>query len=255
MPNSQPTPKWSTTAQTDASSSSSASPSPIASPSADDAPWSRTRQSSIRRLSEPRVRADPSLSGQARRLWDQYYNMALGLIDRYFELEFKFQLAIGAFLALLFVLGILTILYHKAFFAWLAPVAETWRKLPGGWLIAFAFIFITAFPPVVLYSVANTVAGFVYGFPGGWPIAASACVIGSLCAFIASRTVLGTYVNRLVGKDARFIALGQVLRKEGLLYLTAIRFCPLPFSLSNGFLATIPSITPLSFALSTLFST
>lgn len=251
MANSQPTPKWSTAPENDASSSSS----PVESPSANDAPWSRTRQSSIRRLSEPRVRVDPSLTGQAQRLWNQYYNMALGLVEQYFELEFKFQIAIGAFLALLFVLGILTILYHKAFFAWLGPVSETWYNLPGGWLIAFAFIFITAFPPVVLYSVANTVAGFVYGFPGGWPIAASACVIGSLCAFIASRTILGSYVNRLVGKDARFIALGQVLRKEGLLYLTAIRFCPLPFSLSNGFLATIPSITPLAFALSTLFST
>jgi uncharacterized membrane protein YdjX (TVP38/TMEM64 family) len=58
----------------------------------------------------------------------------------------------------------------------------------------------------------------------------------------------------MVGRDHRFIALGQVLRQEGIWYLTAIRFCPLPFSLSNGFLATIPSITPLSFTLSTALS-
>lgn len=185
----------------------------------------------------------------------EYYKFGLRLIDQYFELQFTYQVAIAAFLGLLFVLGILTILYSKAFFAWLGPVAEKWRELPGGWLIAFFFIFVTSFPPVVLYSTANTVAGFVYGFPAGWPIAASACVIGSLCAFVASRTVLGNYVDRLVGRDPRFVALGQVLRKEGLLYLTAIRFCPLPFSLSNGFLATIPSITPFSFALSTLLST
>lgn len=173
----------------------------------------------------------------------------------YLRMERGQQIAVGAFIGLAWVLIIVSVLYSKAFFEWLGPVAKKWRALPGGWLIAFFFIFVTSFPPVILYSTANTVAGFVYGFPLGWPSAASACVIGSLCAFLASRTVLGNYVNRLVGKDARFVALGQVLRKEGLLYLTAIRFCPLPFSLSNGFLATIPSITPMSFAISTALST
>ena len=88
----------------------------------------------------------------------------------------------------------------------------------------------------------------------GWPIVASGCTFGALAAFIASRTILSRYVDRMVGQDHRFIALGQVLRQEGIWYLTAIRFCPLPFSLSNGFLATIPSITPLAFTLSTALS-
>jgi uncharacterized membrane protein YdjX (TVP38/TMEM64 family) len=94
----------------------------------------------------------------------------------------------------------------------------------------------------------------VYGFPLGWPIVASGCTAGALCAFLASRTVLSGYVDRMVGRDHRFVALGQVLRQEGIWYLTAIRFCPLPFSLSNGFLATIPSITPLAFTISTALS-
>ncbi|KAF7544201.1 hypothetical protein G7Z17_g10156 [Cylindrodendrum hubeiense] len=71
---------------------------------------------------------------------------------------------------------------------------------------------------------------------------------------MASRTILSGYVDRMVGKDHRFVALSQVLRQEGIWYLTAIRFCPLPFSLSNGFLATIPSVTPLAFTLSTALS-
>lgn len=154
----------------------------------------------------------------------------------------------------IFILGILALVYSHAFFAWLGPISERWYELPGGWLIAFFLVFATSFPPIIGYSTASTIAGFVYGFPWGWPIVASACTLGSLCAFIASRTIFSNYVHRMVGQDHRFVALGQVLRKEGLLYLTAIRFCPLPFSLSNGFLATIPSITPLSFALSTALS-
>lgn len=232
-------------------SQSSAAPSPDP-----EVPWSRQSLSSTRRLSSTRFRnRDNSVKGHAKRAFDAYMTWAKKTWAGYLRMDRGQQIAVGAFIGLAWVLIIVSVLYSKAFFEWLGPVAKKWRALPGGWLIAFFFIFVTSFPPVILYSTANTVAGFVYGFPLGWPIAASACVIGSLCAFLASRTVLGNYVNRLVGKDARFVALGQVLRKEGLLYLTAIRFCPLPFSLSNGFLATIPSITPMSFAISTALST
>ena len=96
-----------------------------------------------------------------------------------------------------------------------------------------------------------TIAGFVYGFPGGWPIIATSSVAGATAAFVASRTVFSGYVHRLVGADKRFVALGHVLRHDGVWVLAAIRLCPLPFSISNGFLATIPSITPLSFAVAT----
>ncbi|KAF7549340.1 hypothetical protein G7046_g8374 [Stylonectria norvegica] len=152
------------------------------------------------------------------------------------------------------VMGLLALLYSHAFFKWLDPAAEKWRALPGGWLIVFALMIVTSFPPIIGYSTVATISGFVYGFPLGWPIVASGCTLGALGAFLASRTVLSSYVDRMVGKDHRFVALGQVLRQEGIWYLTAIRFCPLPFSLSNGFLATIPSITPLAFTVSTALS-
>lgn len=163
-------------------------------------------------------------------------------------------IAVAALLAINVVL-ILGMIFSHSLFDWLAGVSTTWRAIPGGWMICFLLVFVTAFPPMIGYSTATTIAGFVYGFPWGWPIVAVACTAGSLCAFIAGRTILSKPVDRMVGKDPRFVALGQVLRKDGILYLTGIRFCPLPFSLSNGFLATIPSITPTAFALSTALST
>ncbi|RYP29657.1 hypothetical protein DL766_005287 [Monosporascus sp. MC13-8B] len=150
---------------------------------------------------------------------------------------------------------VLVLVYSHRIFAWLAPVAEGWRALPGGWVLLFLLTCATAFPPMIGYSTCLTVSGFVYGFPGGWPVVAAATVAGSTAAFAASRTVLSRYVHRLVGADRRFVALGQVLRHDGLLVLVGLRFCPLPFSLSNGFLATIPSISPLGFALATALST
>lgn len=154
----------------------------------------------------------------------------------------------------LFALTITLLIFSSRIFHLLGPVATSWRAMPGGWLLVWLATFLVAFPPLIGYSTACTVAGFVYGFPLGWPIVATATVAGSTAAFIASRTVLAGYVDGLVGHDKRFVALGQVLRHDGLGVLALVRFCPLPYSLSNGFLATVPSIAPASFALATAFA-
>ncbi|KAL7911274.1 hypothetical protein GGI35DRAFT_343149 [Trichoderma velutinum] len=200
-------------------------------------------------------RISSGAQGWVRDQWTTYLRWSEKMIAAFWKLSLL-QRSLVVFVILLgWTFIILSILYSEAFFAWLATVSKSWREIPGGWLIAFMLIFVTSVPPIVGYSTANTIAGFVYGFPMGWPIAASACIIGSLAAFMACRTFLSSHVNKLIGNDHRFVALGQVLRRDGILYLTGIRFCPLPFSLSNGFLATIPSISPLSFVISTALST
>ncbi|KAL2156938.1 hypothetical protein VTH06DRAFT_1873, partial [Thermothelomyces fergusii] len=70
-----------------------------------------------------------------------------------------------------------------------------------------------------------------------------------------ARGPLRARVHRLVGRDRRFVALGQTLRHDGLAVLVMIRFCPLPYSLSNGFLATVGSIGLARFTLATAVAT
>ncbi|EEU46448.1 uncharacterized protein NECHADRAFT_100079 [Fusarium vanettenii 77-13-4] len=230
------------------------------SPSPNRPPWATDSTSHTRRLSNPLMRRRRSSvvagasPGFARRIWASVNLLGEQTLKVYLRMSPLQRLLAALGAVVIAVLGVLAIIFSHAFFKWLDPVAEKWRALPGGWILAFLLVFVTSFPPVMGYSTASTIAGYVYGFPWGWPIVASGCTLGALCAFLASRTVLSGYVDRMVGRDHRFIALGQVLRQEGIWYLTAIRFCPLPFSLSNGFLATIPSITPLSFTLSTALS-
>lgn len=219
--------------------------------------WSR-RDAGRRRLSggvSRSARLSSSARDWARDQWATYLRWSESTVAAFWALSPLHRSLVAFAILLGWVFIVLSVLYSEAFFAWLATVSKTWREIRGGWLIAFMLIFVTSVPPIVGYSTANTIAGFVYGFPMGWPIAAAACVVGSLAAFLACRTVLSGHVHRLIGTDHRFVALGQVLRKDGLLYLTGIRFCPLPFSLSNGFLATIPSISPLTFVISTALST
>jgi uncharacterized membrane protein YdjX (TVP38/TMEM64 family) len=169
----------------------------------------------------------------------------------FLSLSLIYKLLVVLGLTVLLTLSILFLIFGHRIFVALVPVAKSWREVTGGWVVVWLIAFATAFPPMIGYSTAVTVAGFIYGFPMGWPIVATASVAGSFAAFLASRTIFASYVHRLVGQDHRFVALAQVLRRDGIGVLTMVRFCPLPYSLSNGFLATIPSIHPLAFAVST----
>lgn len=256
---------------------STSSPSPLPSPSPSPSPtppsprtdgpvppWVRpnlqrpTSGTNARRLSTPYSRStanDDSSAPLGRRIM----RTSVSILNKVLQLFFRLTplQRVLAVLALLIVniLLVVFLVYSHRIFAALAPVAAGWRALPGGWVLVFLMTCASGFPPMIGYSTCVTIAGFVYGFPGGWFIVASATVLGSLAAFVASRTVFSAYVHNLVGGDKRFVALGQVLRRDGLFVLAAIRFCPLPFSLSNGFLATIPSITPLRFAIATAMAT
>jgi hypothetical protein len=58
-------------------------------------------------------------------------------------------------------------------------------------------------------------------------------------------------VHRLIANDKRFAALALTLKHDGLKLLVMIRMCPLPYSLSNGAVATFPTVHWASFALAT----
>ena len=156
-------------------------------------------------------------------------------------------------------LGILTmtilfLVYSQHFFHWLNGVAEKWREIPGGWLILWVMAFFVAFPPMIGYSSCITISGFVFGMKG-FLIVSTATVAGSTCAFIVSRGLLKEFVGRLTSKDKRFAALALVLKHDGLKLLIMIRLCPLPYSLSNGAISTIPTVTWQNFAIATAAAT
>lgn len=84
-----------------------------------------------------------------------------------------------------------------------------------------------------------------------WYIAATATVAGSTVSFLLSRNLLKNMVHRLIAKDKRFAALALTLKHDGIKLLVMIRLCPLPYSLSNGAIATFPTVHWASFSLAT----
>ena len=161
----------------------------------------------------------------------------------------RIVVAVGGLIC--FVLSILFLVYNEQIFHSLLPYAKKWRDIPAGWLILWFLIIVVSFPPLIGYSSLLTIAGFVYGFPNGWFIAASATVVGSTVSFIVSRSFLKKFVHRLIEKDKRFAALALTLKHDGLKLLVMIRLCPLPYSLSNGAIATFPTVHWASYGLAT----
>ncbi|VBB72505.1 Putative protein of unknown function [Podospora comata] len=222
-----------------------------------------TSFSSSRRLSTTRRRSNPYSSNPLldtpqsflQKATTTAITLSQSTLRLFLSLPRTQQLLVLLALSVLFSLGILFLVYSHTIFTSLAPLAASWKQ---SWLFLIVIFFLTCltgFPPIIGYSTCVTITGFVYGFPHGWPIAATATVAGSTAAFVTSRGVLKGYVHNLVGKDKRFVALGQVLKKDGVVVLAMIRLCPLPYSLSNGFLATVGSISPVTFAGATALTT
>ncbi|KAG0133166.1 hypothetical protein HOY82DRAFT_269156 [Tuber indicum] len=151
--------------------------------------------------------------------------------------------------------AILGLIFHAKILHAMLPLAAKLRSWKVGWLLIFALCFASAFPPMIGYSTSVTLAGFVYGFPNGWFIIASATVIGATCAFIVCRYYIQDFAKRMVATDKRFAALSLTLKHDGIKLLCMIRLCPLPYSISNGAMSTFPTVSPLSFMVATAVAT
>jgi uncharacterized membrane protein YdjX (TVP38/TMEM64 family) len=171
-------------------------------------------------------------------------------LQTWYHLTVLQQAGIAVASIILLVLGILATVYRHGIFEWLGGVAQSWRDLPGGWAILWALTFVVSFPPMIGYSTLVTIAGFVFGMRG-WFIMASATIIGSTCSLVVSRTLLKDFVGKMTAKNKQFAALSLVLKHDGLKLLCLIRLCPLPYSLANGAISTIPTVTWPNFMLAT----
>ncbi|CAI6282150.1 unnamed protein product [Periconia digitata] len=219
------------------------------SPERGDAPtWSR-RSTTFRQNNSTYSRhQQPS---RIRSWMDKYNKFNDRVITQYNRLTPVQKILVWAGGITSFVLGILFMVYNERIFHALRPAAKKWHDVPGGWLVLWALIFVVSFPPLIGYSTLLTIAGFVYGFPNGWFIAATATVAGSTASFIVSRSILRKFVDRLLANDTRFAALSLVLKHDGIKLLVMVRLCPLPYSLSNGAVATIPTVTWQAYGLAT----
>lgn len=165
------------------------------------------------------------------------------------------QILLGGALVVIGVISVLMVIFHIHIIRFLIYLSDEWHNLKYGSLIIFALVFMVGFPPLIGFSALSFLTGMIYGCPQGWPLIASASVLGSTCSFIVYRYVLHNQAVKLMNHNDTFRAFAEILGEGNSLFLLIlIRLCPLPYSLSNGALAAIPELPLLTYFLATLIT-
>lgn len=163
----------------------------------------------------------------------------------------RFMLIVSGIVLL--VVMILGVVFHKKLLTLLVSFSDIIKDSKYGQLIILAMVVFVSIPPFLGYSLTSSLCGMAYGFKG-WPLLAAATVIGSSIGFLLSRYLMRKQSQKL-GENPKFRALTSTMSDEGLTLLVMIRLCPLPYSMSNGALASIPSVSLWKFALATAITT
>lgn len=146
-------------------------------------------------------------------------------------------------------------IFHNQVIDFLARLSTRFHDVRFSWLILFIIYIIVSFPPLIGYSVLALFTGMVFGFPGGWPLIASGTLFGSFASFLTFRYLLKERAEALAKKSVKFTAFCETLRQDSFVLLWMIRLCPLPYSLSNAAMSTVPSVEPWKFFVATLCCT
>ncbi|VEU19992.1 DEKNAAC100649 [Brettanomyces naardenensis] len=132
-----------------------------------------------------------------------------------------------------------------------SDVLYTWGF--KGALLLFIVVFVISFPPCVGFNFCGIFIGMTYGWKG-WPLLASASVLGSTCAFIPFKYILRRRAIEMMEQSENLKVFMDVMNDddasywENLLVLVCLRLSPLPYSFSNGAMGAIPGISVSSFA-------
>jgi uncharacterized membrane protein YdjX (TVP38/TMEM64 family) len=146
--------------------------------------------------------------------------------------------------------GVLVVVFHLHIVRFLVAVSDRWSELRYGHTLLFVLVFAVGFPPLLGFLPLALLCGMVYGFPRGWPLLASALVVGLFCLFLVFRYLLHRQAVHFVRANEKFRAFADILREDlSLALLVLLRLCPLPYLLSNGALAAIPELPAWRFLL------
>lgn len=192
------------------------------------------------------------MSSQGLEIFNVVKGIVIHAVKLFRSLTLFQKVAVIIAISGLHVAGILMLIYHKVVLELLVEFSIKWKELRGGGVILFMLILLVSFPPLIGYSTLGSLCGMIYGFPMGWFFLTTATIIGSALSFIVFRYFLSGYAKRLASNNARFAALSKTLEQDRFTLLWMIRLCPLPYSLSNGALSSIPSVTLGRFVLATV---
>lgn len=138
---------------------------------------------------------------------------------------------LGGFL----VAGLVTVLFWpKIFPGGVMPTLNAWSALLAHWgIFAFAGVYVVAAIFSFPCSPFTVAAGATFGvWAGGWA-AILGTAGGAALGYLISRFAARERMARLLARSPLFCRIDEAIGEEGWKIIFWLRFCPIPFGLSN----------------------
>ncbi|ODO06122.1 hypothetical protein L198_01354 [Cryptococcus wingfieldii CBS 7118] len=159
---------------------------------------------------------------------------------RYEKLGPRSKAAVWIITALHFIgFAVVIWLTPRAIGQWFNDFALSVKAM--GWkgvVLCNIFAVLSSHPPLIGFMPTLTLIGFIYGIWPGFLIAFIASNLGAGIAFLSVRRFFLGWIK----KNDKWEAFGHVMRAKGLPLVVMIRFCPIPWNVSNGLFASIESV-------------
>ncbi len=104
----------------------------------------------------------------------------------------------------------------------------------GVWgAICLGMLYIPACLLFLPSSLLTLGAGLVYGIAWGTVICSLGLTLGSTTSFLVSRTLARGWMEHKIGRHPKFVAIDEMVRRQGFKIVLLIRLSPLPIDLTN----------------------
>ncbi|WVQ90118.1 hypothetical protein IAS59_003895 [Cryptococcus gattii] len=188
----------------------------------------------------PVRQGDPLSEYKLRGLWLRTKNLPHNVLHRYHRLGRKGKASIWIVTAInVLILAAVIIITPTRIGMWFNSLALSVKDM--GWkgvVLCNVFAILSSHPPLFGFMPTLTLIGFVYGIWPGFLIAGIASMLGAGIAFLSVRS----FFLGLFKKNDKWEAFGHVMRTKGLPLVIMIRYCPVPWGVSNGLFASIESV-------------
>ncbi|KLO10012.1 hypothetical protein SCHPADRAFT_943174 [Schizopora paradoxa] len=141
-------------------------------------------------------------------------------------------------LAAITTVVVLLAVFHTRIALAVQPVGDKIRRLPAGWLIPIALLFVLSFPPLFGHEIIAAICGLVWGVWIGFGIVAAGTYFGEVGNFYAFRLLCRARGEKWERTKINYACLAKIVREGGLKVATIVRWSVIPGHFSTAVFST-----------------
>ncbi|KAI5117038.1 hypothetical protein M0805_004745 [Coniferiporia weirii] len=141
-------------------------------------------------------------------------------------------------LTIVLIIVILISVYDRQIVNWLEPTAQKIKKLPAGWVIPIAILFVISFPPLGGHEIIAILCGVVWGLWIGFAIVSAGTFLGELGNFFAFKYCCRARGEKLEKSKVQYGCLARVVREGGFKIAVIARYSAIPGHFTTAVFST-----------------